>query len=159
MQDLDLKIQHRAGKENQNADCLSRHPTESLQNCTKPSQLVAATEVPNLDSETEPPKLRDVQQQDASLIEIFNYKEKRELPPDDHHARELVIAQSQYEIVEDVLYHVEPDKTLRLVLPEISRRKVLDEVHGGRFGGHLRDAKIHGELSRHYWWPTMRADI
>ena len=159
LQDLDLKIQHRAGKENQNADCLSRHPTEGLQNCTRPSQLVAATEVSTLDSETEPPKLRDVQQQDASLIEIFNYKEKGELPLDDHRARELVIAQSQYEIVEDVLYHVEPDKTLRLVLPETSRRRVFDEVHGGRFGGHLRDAKIHGELSRHYWWPTMRADI
>ena len=23
------------------------------------------------------------------------------------------------------------------------------------FGIHLRDAKVHGELSKHYWWPTI----
>ena len=33
------------------------------------------------------------------------------------------------------------------------------EAHGGRLGAHLCDAKIHGELSRHYWWPGMRNDI
>ena len=36
---------------------------------------------------------------------------------------------------------------------------MFEEVHGGPFGGHLRDAKIHGELSRQYWWPGMRRDI
>ena len=32
-------------------------------------------------------------------------------------------------------------------------------VHSGIFGAHLKDAKIHGELSKHYWWPKMRVDI
>ena len=27
------------------------------------------------------------------------------------------------------------------------------------FGGHLRGAKIHNQLSQHYSWPNMRADI
>ena len=25
--------------------------------------------------------------------------------------------------------------------------------------GHLRDANIHGQLAKHYWWPQTRADI
>ena len=25
--------------------------------------------------------------------------------------------------------------------------------------GHLRDANIHGQLAKHYWWLQMRADI
>ena len=58
-----------------------------------------------------------------------------------------------------MLHHLEPDNTLRVVLPEPSRRNVFDEAHGGTFGGHLRDAKIHGELGKHFWWPKMRRDI
>ena len=27
------------------------------------------------------------------------------------------------------------------------------------FSGHLRQAKVHSQLSRHYWWPEMRSDI
>ena len=30
-------------------------------------------------------------------------------------------------------------------------------VHGIS-GAYLKDAKIHGELSKYYWWPKMRAD-
>ena len=32
-------------------------------------------------------------------------------------------------------------------------------MHGGVFGGHLRDGKVFSELQRHYWWRGMRADI
>ena len=34
-----------------------------------------------------------------------------------------------------------------------------EEAQSGKFGAHLRDAKVHGELSKHYWWPRMRANI
>ena len=33
------------------------------------------------------------------------------------------------------------------------------EVHAGEFDGHLREAKIHSQLSCHYWWPSIRRDI
>ena len=36
---------------------------------------------------------------------------------------------------------------------------MFDEAHAGPFGGHLRDAKVHGQLAKHYWWPRMRGDI
>jgi len=61
--------------------------------------------------------------------------------------------------MEGVLYYVETDKTLHLIPPESDRRRLLEEVHSGTFGVHLRDAKVHGELSKHYWWPKMRSDI
>ena len=50
-------------------------------------------------------------------------------------------------------------KTLRIVVPKVERKMVFDEVHSGVLGAHLREAKIHGQLSRHYWWPRMHADI
>ena len=32
-------------------------------------------------------------------------------------------------------------------------------VHSGVHGAHLREVKIHGQLTKHYWWPQMRTDI
>ena len=73
--------------------------------------------------------------------------------------RELILTQSQYEVVGGVLYHVAPDKTLRIILPTGDRKQIFEDAHVGTFGGHLREAKIHGQLSKHYWWPRMWADI
>ena len=47
---------------------------------------------------------------------------------------------------------------LRIIPPTGDRKQIFEEAHAGTFGGHLREAKIHGQLSKHYWWPRMRAD-
>ena len=73
--------------------------------------------------------------------------------------RELIRTQSQYEVVGGVLYHVEVDKTLGINPSTGDRKQIFEEVHPGTFGGHLRNVKFHGQLSKHYWWPRMRADI
>ena len=39
--------------------------------------------------------------------------------------RELTLTQAQYEVIDDVLYHIEPDKTLRIVLPTVDQKVVL----------------------------------
>ena len=70
-----------------------------------------------------------------------------------------MLTRDQYELVDGILYHLEKDKTLRVISPQCTRKKRFDAVHGGKFAGHLRDAKIHSLLSRHYWWPGMRKDI
>jgi len=82
-----------------------------------------------------------------------------ELPEDEKKARELVMGKSQFEIKDGVLYHIEKDKTLRVVPPANSRKELFDDVHKGVFGAHLRSAKIHSQLAQHYWWLSMRADI
>ena len=60
---------------------------------------------------------------------------------------------------EGVLYYVESDKTLHLIPPAGDRKHLFEEAHSGKFDAHLRDAKVHGELLKHYWWPRMRANI
>lgn len=87
------------------------------------------------------------------------YLEDGALPEDSKQARELVLMHPQFTMVDGVLYHVEPDKTLQVVPPASDRRTLFDTAHSGKFSGHLREAKIHGQLSKHYWWPKMRADI
>ena len=82
-----------------------------------------------------------------------------ELPDDEQKARQFLLAQSQYTVVDEILYRIEKDKTLRLIPPLCDRQQLWKEVHEGPFSGHLRQAKVHRQLSRHYWWPGMRRDI
>ena len=71
----------------------------------------------------------------------------------------MKLTHGQYALVDDILYHVEPDKTLRVIPPATDQEELFLEVHRGPFGGHLSDAKIHSQLSHHYWCPGMRKDI
>jgi hypothetical protein len=89
------------------------------------------------------------------MLEIMEYLETGALPMEERKARELVFPRQQYVLLEGVLDFVVKDQTLRIIPPGGDRRQLFEEVHSGVFGGHLRDAKIHGELSRRYWWPGM----
>ena len=57
---------------------------------------------------------------------------------------------AQYHMEEAVLYYVETDKTLHLILPAGDCKHLFEEAHGGKFGACLKDAKVHGELLKHY---------
>ena len=100
-----------------------------------------------------------LQREDPGLSGYFAYLEQGTLPSDETAAKELVLTRDQYELVDGVLHHLEKDKTLRVIPPQCARKQLFDEVHGGKFAGHLRGAKIHSLLSKHYWWPGMRKDI
>ena len=57
------------------------------------------------------------------------------------------------------MFYVGSDKSLRVIPPKSYREKLFKEVHAGAFGAHLGETKVHSQLSRHYWWNGMRADI
>ena len=81
------------------------------------------------------------------------------MPDDDKKARELLISREQYHLEDDILYYVAADKTLRLIPPISDCEQLFKEAHTGPFGAHLREAKVHGELCKHYWRKTTRTDI
>ena len=60
-------------------------------------------------------------------------------------------------VVDKVLYRVE--KTLRVIPANGDQKGIFNEAHSGTLGGHLREAKVHCQLAKHYLWPRMRADI
>ena len=81
------------------------------------------------------------------------------LPDDDKKTRELILIRSQYALLDGVLYKLEKDNSPRIFVPECDREELLEEAHKGVFGGHLREAKIYSQLSKHYWWPGMQSDV
>ena len=159
IQELDLEIVHRSGKANTNADALSRNLLPLKDNSATaevPFGIIAAIQP---SCELDHLCLPELQREDSELSEIITYLETDVLPTDDKKAKELALTKQQYVLKNDVLYHVESDKTLRVIPPVGSRQQLVEEAHGGAFGGHLKEAKVHSQLSRHFWWPTMRRDI
>ena len=98
---------------------------------------------------------------DPELKLLKDYMLTEQLPEDERKARELLLSKTQFQIKDGVLYHLEREKTLRVVPSSDGQKEFFDDVRNGIniFGVHLRSAKIHNQLAQHYWWPTMRADI
>ena len=93
------------------------------------------------------------QRHDFRLLLIIKCLENGDLPRDEKAPPELVLGRSQFTLIGGVLYHVEPDKTLRVIPPTSDQSELFKEVHKGPFSGHLREAKIYSQLCRQYWWP------
>ena len=96
---------------------------------------------------------------DSSLKNIIDYISDGTLLEDEKEARHLILSSQKFTMLDGILYHIEGDKTFRVVVPQADRERLFNEAHAGTFGGHLRGAKIHSQLSQHYWWPKMTADI
>ena len=160
LQELDLTIEYRTGRKNEKADALSRHPVSgenTVGSDPVPHAVIAAT---SFEPESQrSSSLKERQRADPSLVSIIHYLEDGTLPEEDKEARVLLLSQSNYTLLDGVLYHVEPDKTLRIIPPKADRKKLWEELHSGCCGGLLKCAKSHGQLSKHYWWPGMRTDI
>ena len=157
LQELDIDIHYRPGKRNSNADALSRSPLPGVEATGMPYSIVSAIAVEDADESAD--DLATLQREDPQLMEIITFLETGVLPAEEKTARSLALSQTQYVIEDGVLYHLEPDSTLRVIPPVGLREKLFKQAHSGRFGGHLGDVKIHSELRRHYWWPEMRKDI
>ena len=160
IQELDLNIVYRSGKSNSNADALSRAPVAQDEDTPADSELaVVAALTPQSSSKSGEQSLESRQRDDPGLKMIIDYCLNGDLPMDDKKARELVLQRDQFEVVDGILYHLEKDKSLRIVPPSVDQEKLFHEVHDSVFGAHMRDKKVHGELAKHYWWPKMRSDI
>ena len=88
------------------------------------------------------------------------YLEMGEFPGDERRAREIrsvgkvAIHSSRWSILQNRVRQ-EPTHCATYSRP----KKLFMEALEGPFGGHIHEAKIHSELSRHYWWPGMRAEL
>ena len=157
LQEVNLHVHYRPGQKNTNADALSRSPSQQVV-----GQATVASVCPQVTSKSREERDKSLplrQKNDPKLLPIIQYLEDGRLPEDNQKARDLLLGHAQYTLLDGVLYHLEKDKTLRIVPPMCDRQALFEEAHSGPYGGHLRETKIHSELARHYWWQGMRRDI
>ena len=102
--------------------------------------------------------VKQSQHHDSKLLSMLTYLEKGSLPEDEKLAKQLLLEQSQFDLLIDrVLHYKDPQSPghWHLVVPEKMKETILDEAHGGRFGGHFAEKSVYNRLRRDYWWNGM----
>ena len=61
--------------------------------------------------------LNQHQEHDPELKDVIPYPLNKELPADDKKTQNIVLRKGEFEMIDGILYHIEPDKTLKIVLP------------------------------------------
>ena len=115
-------------------DLLTSEVDDELQVAAIQSELLISGPLP-------PPSNNFVeeQRQDASIQEIVSFLEHNELPRDEQRARKVTLRGSLFTVIDSVLYFIDPKKngTPQALLPKHLQQKVMEETHGGTFGGHF----------------------
>ena len=166
LQELDLDIRHRSGKENQHADALSREPLQSNDTelfCEQDNEQTVYNNnsVPNhvLLNFVGSDSLRERQKEDPELKLYFDYLEDGTLPGDEKIARRIVLERDHFHVEEGILCRQDNDGRLKLIPPNSMREQLFHDLHDGEFAGHLGVGKTVGRALTHYWWPGMRQFI
>ena len=114
LQELDLNIHYRPRKLNDCADSLSCASLE-MGGTSNEEKMVAAIETSQ--SLAKDGDLAGRQRKDQELGPIVQYLRDGTLPKSEKAAKELVLNGGQYVLIDDVLYHIAMDGTLRIVFP------------------------------------------
>ena len=176
-----IKIVYRSGRENASADALSRNPTGEVPSCAEVEQVqVAAIQTPNLsdlfelnpgssDSELSPPfqfcsfqlDFAKEQRKDPELCLLFDFLTHDKLPSDEHKARKVAAQALYFSVIDKILYFVDSkhDGRKRCAVPKHLCKQIMTESHSSPMAGHFSSEKLYKSLVRHWWWPSMYADV
>ena len=156
IQQFDFEILHRPGKENGNADSLSRRPYKICQLTTS-------------DNETRN-EILEFQRRDVDLASIIEYLEDGILPHEETKTRKILLSSDSFLVGEDkLLYHLERNRrrkcrakhelTLQLVIPASMKYEVVANAHDHMVGGHFGVYKTFDKIFQKYWWEGMYKDV
>ena len=148
------EIHFRPGRLNSCADALSHAQLVVSGTNREGKTMVATIGTPQVQAKDS--DLADRQGTDPQLGPIVQYLRDGILPPLEKEAKELVLNNDWYVLVDNIVYHIAMDGTLCIVPPVKDRKGLIQEAHVGKLAAHLWDAKIFGQLSRTYWWLGMR---
>ena len=166
-----LKIQFRSGRENLVADSLSRSPTGIPPTCGEAESEfqvahIEASSITELLEEApsdvvSEESLRTEQLKDPFAKRMIHYLENDSLPTDDLQTRKLVGQATQFALLDGILYFIDAkrDSRRRAVVPSALKCQVMEEVHGGKFGGHFSGPRTYNSLAYNWWWERMYSDV
>ena len=156
-----VDIVYRSGKENLNADTLSRNPY-----LPAPAEGIAETDVqvavvqsietqapnlnnvdteellnmtPSLENRSIPDDFGTQQQLDPDVNKIFRYLKHQELPAEEKQAQKIAAQGPLFAVLDGILYYVDSRRgdRKRAVVPSHLRQRILQENHNGPMAGHF----------------------
>ena len=176
-----IQIFYRPGKENMNADILSRTPADKAPDIFQSDEVQIAAihttqpatelDIRSLlsrhhsltDSANSAPtnEFALSQQQDPELLKIIRFLTNDLLPDDKTDAKKIVAQAHSFAIVDGVLYFIDVkhNHQKRCVVPKQLRNQLMEETHTGPMAGHFAGEKLYRALTRHWWWSGMYTDV
>ena len=172
----EVRIVHRPGKENTNADSLSRNPGVGGSLPEEGVALVAVIRAPQIqhDAGDDIPTLlykdpsgdqvsfdfASEQGKDSQVKDLLDYLDKGELPADEKLARKIAAQAPSFCVIHGVLHYLDTKRghRRRVVVPKQLRTIVMEESHGGPLGGHFFGKKLYTTLVGCWYWERMYLD-
>ena len=166
-----VHVKYRPGRQNKNADCLSRiHEVDDLG--TASSQVAHVTQITGINSicellEASPQlsesfSLAEEQRGDSRLKKIIQFLTEGSLPNElsGVDRANLILESSAFCLDGGILYHVDAkDNDSKKVVAPISIRQILlNQYHGDRLEGHFSGARLCAVIAEKWWWKGMRQD-
>ena len=169
-----VTIRYRPGKENSNADALSRSPIGAVPSDETTALPMAVAQITAEDLSSlflqEPTEeladdpldtslLEQEQKKDHKICQMMEYLKSGVLPVDAVKSQAVVAQSSKFALLDGVLYFVDPKNSKeRVVVPSHLKEDVILSVHGGPFFGHFSGNRVFKILARSWWWEGMFTD-
>ena len=163
--EFDLELRYRPGRVNSNADALSRAPVvgyHHLENDDEEAQIAQVSADHEVNDTPQPiSEVAELQLADVEVGQVLRYVRDGVEPVDARVKRYVVLEKEKFVVLEGVLYFVDPARKdrIRLVVPEVLRQSLMEEVHNGGFSGHFAVKGLYEKLVRRYWWKEMYSDV
>ena len=160
-----INIVYRAGKENGNADALSRcplgeQPADPILDDTQVAAIhtteMSARELlavgPNCVAELD--EFPTEQKKDPDIQEIIAFLSTGKLPDCGQRAKRIAVQAPSFALVNGVLYFLDSKggDRKRCVVPRQLRERIMEENHSGPMAGHFSGEWLYKALACHWWW-------
>lgn len=150
LQEFDMTVIYKSGKQHSDADCLSRAPVEH----PGPEDDDDAAFLGAID----PPTLSTQQREEAELQPLLDFPEGRTARKPKLFARGLKF----FCLRNDILYKrnfAGNGKDYLLVVPMCLRHEILQACHDEPTAGHLGYARTTARIKQNYYWPKLPATV
>ena len=180
MQQYTYGVDHRAGKNHQNADAFSRAPiVQALTTQVYQQALITTTTIlPSHSAQPSPPtamhaiqvpplnQIQQLQEADPVMNGYLIFLTDGTMARVPAEIQPLLIDIDNYTVIDGILYHLwhpepsidRPSPRVRLVVPQELRPAILHAHHENILAGHRGIQATYQRLRRNYFWIGMYAD-
>ena len=166
-QDHDKLVQDHNDQDNSLPTDLIAPISQDVRNKQRKDKLIIplrkSTTIPLSDLNLEPKTIKEEQLKDPQCRILISYLKHGKLPNNNSKARNVLLREEDYILIDDILYHINMSKHnlayAALVVPRSLRYIVLNSHHDSPHAGHVSVQKMLSTIKNKYFWIGLNTDV